>query len=307
MKKMISKLMSILHKRRQPLVTTALLMCVVVSYQNCQQQEFYQKENLSEIDKGASITPSVNTPVLETDPAAPPIKGNICENGSTNTLICNPLGGGEVTPMPTPAPSAPIKDLSRMGLIANIYEGQANWNSMGRYFTEGFKHPEDLYFSNFNIPNRYFDSGFSFSDGDFLKTVKGEKLIEWFAILANGHIVLPEKEPAGFYHIITISDDGIEVSIDGKVIISNTGTHAAVTDCAGQLIELKKDEARKFQLKYFQGPRFHIALMTYIKRIEDPAAFKKSSVCSTVVAPAKLVELGYKVIAPEWFTLPDSF
>jgi hypothetical protein len=305
MKKMISRLVSELHKRRQPFITSALLICMVLSYQNCQQQEFYAKDNLSEINNGSSISPSANPPVVETEPAAPPIKGNICENGSTNTLICNPLGGGEVTP--TPSPTSPIKDLSRMGLIASIYEGKSNWNSLGRYFIEGFKHPEDLYFSNFNIPNRYFDNGFNFSDGEFLKTVKSEKLIEWFAILANGHIGLPESEADGFYHIVTISDDGIEVSIDGKVIISNTGTHAAVADCAGQLIEFKKGEAKKFQLKYFQGPRYHIALMTFIKKIEAPSAFKKSSSCSTGISPEKLAEQGYRVIAPDWFTLPDNF
>jgi hypothetical protein len=305
MKKIIAKVLSAAHKRRQPLITTALLTCMVISYQNCQQQEFYGKEDIADMNVGSSNLPSVAEPVDTTGPVVTPAKGNICENGSTSTLICNPLGGGEVSPNPTPI--TPVKDSSRMGLIANIYEGKSQMNNLGRYFTEGFKHPEDLYFSNFNIPNRYFDEGFGFSDGEYLKTIKGEKLIEWFAIQAKGHIVLPENAAEGFYHIVTISDDGIEVSIDGKAILSNQGTHSAVADCAVQLVELKKGEAKDFQLRYFQGPRYHIALMTFIKKIESPSSFKRPSICSTTGSPQKLKEQGYNVIAPEWFTLPDNF
>ena len=296
MKKIYIRALALLKKKKQPLITTALLACVVVSYQNCQQSEFIEREALSAAISDEPLENIVQPPELDKDDKS------LCEDGKAEDLICNPLGSGGPTPVETP--SVPK---SKLGLIGNIYEGQSNWNHIDRYIKDGFKHPESMYFSNFNVPTRSFSDGFGFGADDYLKNKGGEKLIEWFAIEAKGHIVLPESEEAGYYHIASISDDGIRVTVGGEDIINNPNVHAPTLDCAKQLIKLEKGEEKSFELLYFQGPRYHIALQTFIKKIDDPQHFMRSGHCSKVNSTAGLLEEGYKVISPSWFTLPTGY
>ena len=230
---------------------------------------------------------------------------NLCAKGSTQDLICNPLAGDSKNPSKDyDVPSVPK---SRLGLIAQLYEGENNWQNVEIYFKQGYKHQEYIYFSNFNIPSRDFQQGFGFGEEDFLKNRHGEKLIEWFAIFAKGNIVLPENESDGLYHIATISDDGVSVKIDGKMIIDSPNAHAPWIDCSDHFVEFKSKEEKSFELKYFQGSRTRIALMTFIKKVDDPSKFKKSKVCSSSYGPEELIKDGYKVISPSWFTLPAGF
>ena len=131
-------------------------------------------------------------------------------------------------------------------------------------------------------------------------------MIEWFAISASGYMILPATRDEGFYHIATISDDGIRVSVDGSVILSNPNVHAPTLDCASELVQFSKGDKKPFVLDYFQGPRYHIALITMIKKV-DPANYARSGNCSTRSGPDSLIQEGYEVIGPEWFVLPDGF
>lgn len=304
MKTALIKLKAVIYKKRQPLTTSILLILVVMSYQNCQQSEFYEKDELASLNDNNTV-PDVGGPVEETGPVvvAPPSNETICDKANPQELICNPLGDGPADPT---TPIDPIKNASELGLIANLYEGQNGWASLDRYFIEGYKHPTAIYFSNFNVTPRSFSQGFNFSENDFLKNKAGNRLIEWFAIEAKGQLALPESATEGYYHITTISDDGIEVKIDDKAIISHKGTHAPVIDCANALVKLTKDDAAEFQLRYFQGPRYQIALMTFIKKVEDPTTFNKKEACGTKGNAESLKKLGYTVIAPQWFKLPAN-
>lgn len=276
--------MKIQLPKKQALITVSLLACVVVSYQNCQQTEDFYEKTLD-------VAPVVEAPDL-----TPPVEEGptLCENGSTDDLICNPLGGD--VPSKTP----------RAGLIASLYEGKENFSNFNIYLTDGYRHPESIYFSNFNVPARSFSEGFSIGENDFLKTQKGSKLIEWFAIEAKGNLVLPKDKEEGFYHIVTISDDGIIVKVDEKTIISNPTNHAPQIDCAKELVEMTKDSEKPFELGYYQGPRYTIALMTFIKKV-DPTTYKKSALCSKAGNVQALLDEGYSVISPDWFTLPDGY
>ncbi|MBC7711940.1 MAG: hypothetical protein H7177_01275, partial [Rhizobacter sp.] len=181
------------------------------------------------------------------------------------------------------------------------------WNNLDQYFTEGYQHEENMYFSNFDVPTRAFDEGFGYAADIFLRNRNGEKLIEWFAIKANGNMVLPDSETSGLYQIVTISDDGIQVTIDGKTIISNKGVHAPTVDCATELVQFNSKEEKSFELGYFQGPRVLISLQTFIKKIDNAADFTKESFCSTGSGPDVLIQNGYKIISPAWFTLPAGY
>jgi hypothetical protein len=291
MKNIHTKFYKLILRKKQPIVTGLLLSLVVVGYQNCQQNEDYFK--MAEVS--AIATPVADVlPPEQTEGQEPAPEVNPCANGSSTDLICNPLGGDQ--PIPT----------ARSGLIANLYEGKYNFNSINIYLTDGYKHPESIYFSNFNVPARSFDQGFSIGENDFLKTQTGSKLIEWFAIEATGNITLPADQEEGFYHIVTISDDGILVKVDGKTLISNPSPHAPMIDCSKELVELVKGKEKSFELTYYQGPRYQIALMTFIKKV-DPATYAKSNLCGTANGPDALKKQGYSVISPEWFTLPAGY
>jgi hypothetical protein len=295
----------------------------------------------SAIGKDLIQTPSDNLPTVEVPKAEEP---SLCADGvSTNDLICNPLGGtdgsaggssggstvgsnggsssgssGGSTAGSTGGSTAgssggstggdvPSVPARRLGLIANIIEGQNGWDNVNRYLAEGYEHPEKVYFSNFNVPQRAFDDGFNFGASDYLKDRNGSKLIEWFAIKARGYITLPENESAGYFHIVTMSDDGIKVNVGGDQLINDPGVHSPLIKCSYKVVELKKGDLKSFNLEYFQGPRFHIALMTFIKRIDNPAQFSQPSSCNQATPDySRLIDDGYKVITPAYFVLPDD-
>ncbi|MBC7428883.1 MAG: hypothetical protein H7336_09750 [Bacteriovorax sp.] len=281
-------------KSRQSLLAVVLLLM----FASCKQSEFYDKSQMQE--GGSTPTSDGNGGGNAGGPA-------LCENGSTDTLICNPLGGGDGSNPTNPGDDIPAVPANKLGLIAHLYEGQNQWNNLDQYFIDGYMHEEFMYFSNFDVPTRAFDEGFGYGQNVFLTNRNGEKLIEWFAIKANGNIMLPDSETSGSYHIVTISDDGIKVTIDGKTIISNTGVHAPTVDCAQELVQLNSKQEKTFELGYFQGPRVLISLQTFIKKIDDVEAFKKESFCSTGSGPDVLIQNGYKIISSAWFTLPARY
>jgi hypothetical protein len=320
MRTKLEALKKVWSSNKQPIITISLLGCVVVSYQNCQNNgDFYQIPSSA---LAISTPPTDNIVTNDGDVKVPDKDVPLCQNGSTEDLICNPLsggttggttgstaggtaGGGSTGGSTTGGSTGGGVVTSRSGLIASLYEGQANFNSMDRYAAEGYKHPENIYFSNFDIPNHSFSDGFTYGAGEYLKNRVGEKLIEWFSIKARGHIVLPATMEEGFYHIASVSDDGVRITIDGNVVLNNSNTHAQTTDCSS-LVEFKKGVEKDFVLDYFQGPRYYIALTTMIKKV-DPATYSKSKLCGSGNGPEALAKEGYSVIGPEWFTLPSDF
>ena len=294
MKITLKRIQAAIYKKRQPLTTSFLLILVVMSYQNCQQSEFYEKAELASLDD-RSVGPGSVAPAPVDDKE--PVVG-LCDKANPQELICNPLGED-----PT-IPTTPIENANEYGLLANLYEGQNGWNNLDRYFSEGYKHETAIYFSNFNVPTRSFSAGFNFSDSEFLKTKSGNRLVEWFAIEARGQLVLPDNEAEGLYQIATLSDDGIEVKVNDNVIISNKNTHAPTVNCATSLVKLTRNEANDFKLKYFQGPRHQIALMTFIKKISSSTVMTDLNKTACKKDVESLKKDGYTVIAPQWFKLP---
>jgi hypothetical protein len=79
------------------------------------------------------------------------------------------------------------------------------------------------------------------------------------------------KVPAdGNYQFSTLSDDGVQVNVDGRLIIDNPNVHAPTIDCSpqGQYVYLYKDQEVDLVVNYFQGPRFHIALQLLWRRVD---------------------------------------
>jgi PA14 domain len=104
------------------------------------------------------------------------------------------------------------------------------------------------------VPGREFEEGFpGVTDR-----------IEWFAI--DYHARFWVSQP-GAYRFALESDDGSILYIDGKRVIRNDGQHA-VLEKDGR-VSLKRG-AHRIRVSYFQGPRFHVALVLRVRGPKDP-------------------------------------
>jgi hypothetical protein len=117
--------------------------------------------------------------------------------------------------------------------------------------------------SEINVPARSFSAGFPGAPAD---------LFEWFQI-AVGPLGLQGLEAferslprtklfipnTGDYQFRTLSDDGVRIYIDGKLVVDDPTVHAPRTrDSSTVRLEAGWHD---FALRYFQGPRYQIALV----------------------------------------------
>jgi hypothetical protein len=79
--------------------------------------------------------------------------------------------------------------------------------------------------------------------------------VEWFAIDYAGRFWI---ETPGKYRFILTSDDGSRLYVDDKKVIDNDGLHPPET--VDGSVNLKQG-IHELRVSYFQGPRFHVALM----------------------------------------------
>ena len=101
------------------------------------------------------------------------------------------------------------------------------------------------------VPARSFDEGFPGITDRF----------EWFAIDYNGRFWV--KQP-GTYRFALASDDGSILYIDGKRVIQNDRLHPVIEKTGKVRL---KEGVHAIRVSYFQGPRFHVAL---VLRVASP-------------------------------------
>jgi hypothetical protein len=89
------------------------------------------------------------------------------------------------------------------------------------------------------------------------------KRFEWFAIDYTGRFWVSKP---GRYNFALASDDGSKLYIDGKEIIDNDGQHSLLEKEGGLKLETGVHRVR---VSYFQGPRFHIALILRVWAPDD--------------------------------------
>lgn len=110
-----------------------------------------------------------------------------------------------------------------------------------------------IYTPSLNVPSREFDEGFPGVTERF----------EWFAIDYKGRFWVSAP---GTYRFALASDDGSILYIDGKRIIRNDHQHP-VEEKTGK-VNLKAG-AHSIRVSYFQGPRFHVALVLRVAGPRD--------------------------------------
>jgi hypothetical protein len=86
---------------------------------------------------------------------------------------------------------------------------------------------------------------------------------EWFAI--DYHAQFWVSEP-GKYWFALLSDDGSVLRIDGKTVIDNDGQHSLLEKEG--FVKLKVG-MHAIRVSYFQGPRYHVALVLRVAGPKD--------------------------------------
>jgi hypothetical protein len=110
-----------------------------------------------------------------------------------------------------------------------------------------------IYTNVLNVPLTEFSEGFPGVTDRF----------EWFAIEYTGRFYVSNP---GKYRFRLFSDDGSKLFIDGKPVINNDGVGWLESEGAVNLAGGIHD----IRVPYFQGPRYHLALILSVRRPGDP-------------------------------------
>jgi hypothetical protein len=215
------------------------------------------------------------------------------------------------------------------GLAGNIrYLEGMTATKVDEVLTKGKDAGVRLILNSLNVPTTAFTRGFVDSATNSpLKKEDGTTLIEWFGIDMHSNLLLSGGDAEGYYQFAVLSDDGSILTIDtdapggGTVLVNNDNNHATKLGCAASAIRLKKNEARSIRMKYFQGPRTHIALMLLWRKVDvanaaldpscglsGPQLYFDSTVVPSAPKPAfnDLVNRGWKVVPSKNFILPPE-
>jgi hypothetical protein len=198
------------------------------------------------------------------------------------------------------------------------------------YLDHGIDPGVDLFFDQLNTPTRPFDRGFVLQSGELLTLPDGTTLYEYFALHMESTLKLGPAEAPGKYQLALLTDDGSILSASTQTgfveLVNNDRTTPTRFACASQTLELGSSSRIPIEVDYFQGPRYHIALMVLWRRVSDtvdenitPSALSDSA-CETSgndrffdsrQNPPKpsqvfndMLQRGWKVLGPENFELP---
>ncbi len=214
------------------------------------------------------------------------------------------------------------------GSIQYLEASQPRYSSVLDMVSKGKDAGVKLILSQLDVPTVAFTKGFVDSKtGAALKTSSGDTLIEWFSIDVRSELLLSDTDSAGFYQLALLSDDGAVLNIDatltdaGTLLVDNDGEHPTRMGCASKGIELKKNISRPIRVKFYQGPRYHIALTLMWRKVsaENSATDANCGLTGNDVfwdstktpslATAKYNELltrGWKVVPSKNFILPSD-
>lgn len=185
---------------------------------------------------------------------------------AVNRTVCNPMGSGGSNTEPT------------QGLKADLYylgASQPRYTDVTSMINNGHHSNSNLFFSQLFIPTRYFTEGFPLQSGGLVKDDSNNALLEYFALRFNGVLHLGPNEAEGDYQIGMLSDDGTiwslassETGTDYSVVLNNDGTHPTRMGC-GPIVHMTQNTRLAMKIDYYQGPRYHIALVPMWRRVNS--------------------------------------
>lgn len=191
---------------------------------------------------------------------------------------------GVVTTTLPPAPSDkdicdPLKDeteeiLLGHGLVGKLYDGAPNKiEHFSDLLTKGTPVDGLIYMSKLNIPTRKFDKGFPREDGSMVMNNMGQILHEYFGIEFTGQLELQPGDEAGYYEVGLLADDGVILDIQSanESVSIISGDHYTPTKffCSNSLVRMEPGKSVPIRLRYFQGPRYHVALIMIWRKVQS--------------------------------------
>lgn len=224
------------------------------------------------------------------------VAGCLTESGtgteSGSTVVSEPDNSPPASPAADPERTVcdPFKTNSPQardrGLIGNLFyltDDQPRYGNLADFLDNAHVAEANIYLDRLFIPTRPFDRGFYTQAGSLVTNASGTTLYEYFGLHMESQLQLGPNEPAGYYQLATLADDGAIVKIpDGnggwKVIVNNDGTHATKMSCASEAIYLDANTKIPVVIDYYQGPRYHISLVSMWRPWPD-------GVSNTVVDP----------------------
>jgi hypothetical protein len=228
----------------------------------------------------ASPTPSaVPTPVGTPKPTPVPSPTPVTKASPTPAPICNPLGTGTTGS----ANNGLVADLSFLNptQVPSIQNVMMFWNqNPDGSLTAKNGVNSQIFVNDLDVPERYFDQGFSTIDQPTQKIcLPGQPdvpLLEWFSLHFQSHLKLGNAAP-GKYYLAMITDDGAVLKINDntakglRVYVNNDGTHAEQMGCpkVGDYVTLDASSDIPIDVNYYQGPRWYIAMMLIWKKVPD--------------------------------------
>lgn len=189
---------------------------------------------------------------------------DIIEAPDPNSFVCNPMDGGDTT-LP--------KGQGVRGTLYYLTDDMPRYKRAVDYVNHGVEVSDvAIYFNQLYIPTRPFDRGFETYSGQLIQTLNGDTLYEYFGFRLEGRLQLAPDQPAGYYQFALLSDDGTTLEVDlgdGYVnIVENDGDHPTRFGC-GASIYMDGNTVLPYRIDYYQGPRYHIALVPMMRLLPD--------------------------------------
>lgn len=242
------------------------------------------------------------------------------ETNNLGNAVCNPFGSGGNY-------AGAGYDHGLVATLRYLTDDQPRYGNAVDYVTYGRPVNATMFFGNLDIPTRPFDRGFVTNGGVTLLNAEGNTLYEYFSLEFESKLQLTADDVAGDYQLALLADDGALIEVDRgsgwEVVVNDDGVHPTKMACSTAPVRLLQSEGLPLRVRYYQGPRFHIAL-TMLWRpwdASDPARPINDVECgrsgnsryfdSTKVPPQPtatyngLLARGWSVVPPDRFSLPS--
>ncbi len=224
-------------------------------------------------------------------------------------------------------PFSPGNTASTFGLkgeIRYLTSSQPRYDHVQEFQDFGQRVNADLFLSQLNVPTRAFSNGFTTQGGEAIRDDSGAMLIEWFSIHMKTSLTLSAHDAPGDYQFAAISDDGMVMTTDPTsgspdVLINNDGLTPSRLGCGATPVHFDATTKLPVKISYFQGPRYHIALMLLWRPLPSNPADQADPSCgvagndeyfdsATLPSTPKqtyqdLLNRGWKPLGPENYLL----
>ena len=149
-------------------------------------------------------------------------------------------------------------------------------SSVNFMIARGIQLEETVIMDQVFIPTFRFADGFTKLNGKIVKDQLGNSIIEAFAFELEGSLTKGNAMQEGWHEMALLSDDGatLEGDLDGNgtyetMLINNDGLHATKLKCSTFAVDFNNSTKIPIRLRYYQGPRHHIALNLLFRKIDN--------------------------------------